>query len=209
MEISKQKLKEMYGNERVMVVPYQVLSSIEDKFSLPGQQPAWLYKKIMDNYRFIFRYDAEYDSAFQQIIPCALMANHDETQYYVAHRIHADDRFFDTYMITFGGHVSPVDNRVAMPIFSGLMRELREELNYTQLKGTRECLLGTVRDIASDHFGLVYKFQIQKKVSINEKDKLRGQWMSMDDLYKNYHKFESWSRYIIDHLYFNSKRRAS
>ena len=42
-------------------------------------------------------------------------------------------------------------------------------------------------------------------VFIKETDKLVGEWMTFQQLYDNYSKFENWSKYLIDFFLENNK----
>jgi predicted NUDIX family phosphoesterase len=85
-----------------------------------------------------------------------------------------------------------------------------EELDIEPL--TRATYMGTIRDITSstnDHFGLVFNVKAQEGlVTIKETDKLVGEWMTYQELFDNYSKFENWSKYIIDHFYETSVKNT-
>ena len=63
--------------------------------------------------------------------------------------------------------------------------------------------VGTVRDLNSstpDHLGCVLYLTVKKNARVKETDKLSGEWMTFDQLTKNYGKVESWARHILDSM---------
>lgn len=199
----KQQLINKYGNEQVYVVPYDSVSNVPDKFSKSDDNLEALKKYDLMG-KYIFRYDAEYNPAFQQLIPYVLVTNTTGTKYYVSKRIAGDQRLVKNYSIGFGGHIDVVDGSNNI-ILKGLERELHEELDIEILRDSLE-FFGYVRDLSSEtseHLGFVFtvKAKSMKAVSIREKENLVGTWMTLDELVDNYFLFENWSKYIIDYLY--------
>lgn len=195
------KLKKKYGNEKVLIVPYQSASLIRDKYS---QTKISTLAKILDDFNFVLRSDAEYNQAFVQIIPYILIANKDHTKIYVTQRIAGEERLKNSYALGAGGHINPCDLRVTKridTIYNAAMRELNEELDV-KLSNPKLKYLGTVRDLVSktnEHAGVVY-VATADKVKVKEKETLRGEWMSFSELTGKYSSFESWARLIIDQI---------
>lgn len=203
----KARLKGKYKGEQVYVIPAMDATRIPDKFTVGGNR----FLNLQHG-RFVFRYDAEYENAFQQIIPYILVFNKDRNKVYVTRRIAGEERLQDALALGCGGHINPCDAAPGLLLYNGAMRELKEELNieldpsYPELTA-----VGSIRDISSktsEHTGIVY-VTVAKHAEVNEKQKLQGMWMPLPSLMDHYGEFESWARYIIDYLYIESKKEPS
>lgn len=142
--------------------------------------------------------------AFVQIVAYTIVLDSVRKRAFVAKRISGDKRLQDSYCLGFGGHVDSQDfNNDTYPILNTAIRELREELVIKKKKLDLQ-FLGYVRDIksaTSEHLGFVYLLDTGS-VSIKEKDKLVGRWVTYDELKSSiYPRLESWSRYALDYLY--------
>lgn len=203
--IQQMRLKEKYGTEQVFVVPYKEVMDVPDLFSeVEPDNLDWAKNGI-----FVFRYDAEYNPLFQQIIPYVVLTDSKKEKFYISKRISGEERLVDLYSIGFGGHINPCDG-YCNPITNCIDRELDEEVS-AKYKEEPLSLIGTVRDMSSstnDHLGVVYLKRVSNKstIKIKEKDKLKGKWMTVHELYDNYGKFESWGKYIIDYIYRKKQR---
>lgn len=196
------RLKEKYKDEKVFVVLGATTNNIPDKFNKETDNKIWTKYDTLG--KFIYRYDAEYDSTYQQIIPYALITNKTKDKYYVSKRINGDARLIDNLSLGFGGHINPCDGSYEI-VLKALGRELNEELILEP--SSKAKYLGTVRDLTSEtkeHLGLVFVIEAEEEnVSIKEKDNLEGIWMTKQEMYDNYSKFEGWSKYILSYLYEN------
>lgn len=196
--INRKLLKEKYGDERVFVLPITKIEGIPDKFNhVKNDKDIWT--KYDNQGLYINRWEAEGDSNFQQLIPYFFVVNENYTKVFVAKRIDGDSRLVNKLSLGFGGHIDSCDgyNQV---VLKALSREMNEELDINPISKAQ--YLGTIRDITSstnDHFGLAFSIQAEEdKVFIKETDKLIGEWMSFEQLYDNYSKFENWSKFLID-----------
>ncbi|MCY7865977.1 NUDIX domain-containing protein [Bacillus spizizenii] len=197
---TRQKLKDKYKDEKVFVVPFDSVTHIPDKFS-PNNEDIKLLNKYDTKGKYILRHDAEYNPAFQQLIPYVLITDATGEKYFVSKRIAGDTRLLGKLSLGFGGHINPCDGALAV-ILAALHRELSEEVEIDMVEDSIE-FLGNVRDLTSttpDHLGFAFTVKANQ-VRIKEDDVLEGLWMSKQELIENYFGFESWSRYIIDHFY--------
>lgn len=195
--MTKTELSRRYGDEQVYVVPFQRTSHIGDRFSPSNFINFACWDQLG---RFVFRSDAEYNAALQQLITYVLIRN-GKDRYYVARRIAGDARLIESLSLGFGGHINPKDGSTNL-IYRALKRELSEELTINQQR-IQPQFLGYVRDLCSDtkdHLGFVFVVEAAE-VQIKEKQVLEGTWMTSDTLFKNYYKFENWARHIIDYLF--------
>lgn len=206
-----QMLKEKYGDEQVLVLPYTACEDIPDHYHPLGKST--IVKRANDQGKFILRADAEGNVSMLQIIPYALIRD-TEGRYFISKRIKGDERLQGSLSIGFGGHINPVDK--PFPVWNGLTRELHEELDFSSI--VQPCsisAIGTVRDVTSstpDHIGIVYEVTVDSsdadELKIRETDILSGEWMTMQQLIQNYSRFESWAQLIIAHKAIGRKEAA-
>ena len=73
----KKELQKKYQDEQVLIIPTQHLSSIGDRFTKISSTEEAIAKvdKLMLGSKYVYRYDAEYNSAFQQVIPYCVIRN--------------------------------------------------------------------------------------------------------------------------------------
>lgn len=152
--------------------------------------------------QFIYRYDAEQNPEFQQIIPYIVISNEDESKYFVSKRLDGDHRIKDKLSLGFGGHIDQCDGTTNV-VLKGLTREIEEELDIDPT--TRALYIGTIRDMTSntnDHLGLAFAVKaVEGEVFIREVDKLHGTWMTKKEMFDLYQSFEGWSKFILDYLF--------
>lgn len=210
---NKKKQEELYKNEKVFVVPFSKVRMFSDKFSIRissnANQCIKHFNKIEAGGLFISRNDAEGNMSVQQLIPYTIIFNRDMNKLYAAYRQKGDLRLNNVYSLGFGGHINPIDSygKDKSLIINAAIRELKEEVSIKTIYKLN--YLGTVRDLQSEtkeHLGFVFAITTNNRVSIKEKDKMKGSWMDIKELYDKYYKFESWSRYIIDYLFVLSKQ---
>ena len=193
--VNRTKLKQKYGQEEVLVIPTQEVAYIPDKYHTD-------YFSLKDKtVKFIFRYDAEYSLEYTQIIPYVVVTNTKGDKLYVTERLGGEERLKGSLSIGSGGHINPIDTS-KNTILTAAKRELSEELNISEQSIATIKRQGTVRDLSSptnDHLGIVYLVRTSR-VSVKEKDVLRGKWFDREQLILHYDRFESWARLFIDHL---------
>lgn len=199
-KVTINQLKRKYKNEKVFVLPANLVNA-ENKFTkMTHTQKIWTKYDGLGQY--IYRYEAEYNNAFQQVIPYLLICNNDQSEFFVSERIQGDIRLKGMLSLGFGGHIDEKDGYSNI-VFNGLVREMNEELDIIPISPYQ--FIGTIRDLSSktsEHFGLVFIVKAeQNHISIKETNKLKGKWMTKDQMYDNYEKFENWSKFILDYLF--------
>ncbi len=197
------QLRERYGSEQVFVVPTSTVMDIPDGFSKQAHTKD-IYKKFDSIGKYIYRYDAEENVSFQQIIPYVILYNPIEGTYLVYTRQSGskENRLHNQISIGFGGHIDSGDG-INEVVFKGLVRELMEEVEYQNTEGLS--FIGYVRDQSSktyDHLGLVFELPVSM-AEVKETEKYNGEWMTKEQLQENYFKFEGWAKYIIDYILHN------
>lgn len=198
--IIKKKNKDKYKDEQVLVVPFKETKNIEDKFTkLNHDKDIW---SRFDNGKYIYRYDAEEEPSFQQIIPYILIRNPLNNSYYVSKRIAGDDRL-NQKLSFWGGHINPCDGTKDV-LFKALFRELHEELDIEPIGSAK--FHGYVRGLTSptsDHLGCVFLVETTE-CAVKETDKAKGLWMTPTQLENDYFEFENWAKHIIDYIVYNN-----
>lgn len=194
------ELKAKYKDEQVYVVPSSLLTHIKDGFT-KEEHSKEIYSQFDNIGKFIFRYDAEGDSTFQQIIPYVVLFNPTTNKYYTYKRIEGsgEERLHGQLSLGFGGHIDATDGTSEV-VFKGLVRELMEEVDYNNTSAAK--FLGYVRDLQSatnDHTGLVFLLEVNF-AEVKETDKYVGEWMTAEEMEKAYFRFEDWGKHIIDYI---------
>lgn len=198
---TKARNKEKYGDEQVFVIPFPAVAGLQDKFTRV-EHTKEIWTKYDTAGKYIFRYDAEGEPAFQQLIPYILVTNSAMDKFYVSRRLSAsgEERLHGQTSMGFGGHINPCDG-VYEVLFHAMMRELHEELYIEPVSAAK--FVGHVRDMTSttnDHLGCVFIVQANDGVCIKETESHAGEWMELKQLEDRYFEFESWSKHIIDYL---------
>ena len=193
------KMNNKIYKEKVLVVPYNKLSFIEDRFTYMDNIDLERFSSLGS---FVDRNIVEGHKELQQIIAYILIFNKDMDKLYINKRIDGEKRLLNKVSIAVGGHINDTDEGLNR-IFNGAIRELHEEVELTNAEKFRS--IGFIRDIDSitnDHLGIVFAVTADD-AKIIEKESLKGQWMKINDIANYYSKLENWSKYILDYLISN------
>lgn len=193
------KMNNKIYKEKVLVVPYNKLSFIEDRFTYMDNIDLERFSSLGS---FVDRNIVEGHKELQQIIAYILIFNKDMDKLYINKRIDGEKRLLNKVSIAVGGHINDTDEGLNR-IFNGAIRELHEEVELTNAEKFRP--IGFIRDIDSitnDHLGIVFAVTADD-AKIIEKESLKGQWMKINDIANYYSKLENWSKYILDYLISN------
>ncbi|HYE78179.1 MAG TPA: hypothetical protein VEI97_09340 [bacterium] len=153
---------------------------------------------------FMDRPAAEVDESHLQIIPYVVIQREDA--FFVVERLAAqgEARLHGKVSLGIGGHLNPEDGEP--PFWSGVMRELREEVHITGYVGQTDLTpLGIIRDdstpVGRVHCGvaLLYRVPLEAEVTVAEVDKMHGGWEDPATLRDLYPRMESWSQWLFDH----------
>lgn len=148
------------------------------------------------------RWKAETDLTFKQVIPYVIVEHRPTGHIYMTTRIGGDDRLKGQHSIGLGGHMDE-DER----ILDTLYRELEEEvgLHRDDIADISLCgfLSSTMTEVDSVHLGLIYHITTNREdISCLEKDKLMGDWFTVEQLQeaRKAGHMESWSTICFDSL---------
>lgn len=207
IDVTKKELKQKYGNTKVFVIKDSLLGSPKI-FEKLYEHMVFGEELLCELGKFIFRYDAELDPTYRQIIPYCIVKFKDK--YFITQRIQGDNRLVDKFSIGIGGHVEDI-NYTKNIIQETLIRELNEELDIRsniksiELEGS---ICSNDTEVDKVHLGLVYIIELDGiNVEVKEKDILEGEWISKIDLINFNRELESWSKIVIDNLIKNKNDR--
>ena len=131
--IDRKALKKKYGDEKVFVIPVNLVEGIPDKFTKFTAKKEEIKGRYGSQGKYLDRYLVEYDESLQQVIPYFTICNKDESKFFVARRIGGDARLIDKLSLGFGGHINECDGYTSH-IFNCIKREMNEELNVKDRK---------------------------------------------------------------------------
>ena len=200
MTVEQLQLK--YGDQKVRVFHAEELNSLPspiahsfysaDHWDIPLER-SW----------GALRYQAELDPSMKQLVGYTLLRQSGSHMIYVTERIAGDERLVGMCSIGTGGHVEPGEE-----LHQAVMRELCEEVGIThddlRFYRTRGYIYDDSSEVNSVHFGIVPEVQValMADVQVQEPDKLRGRWMTVEEVkgLRNAGRLESWSEIVFDAL---------
>ena len=114
-----------------------------------------------------------------------------------------EKRLHNLFSLGIGGHISAFDIDNCNIVYSGMLRELFEEVDI-------QCVfdlsfVGIINDDSSDvnsvHTGLCYLVETcEKKCTVRETEKLRGGWIKESEITEYYDRLEAWSKIVVRSL---------
>ena len=197
------KLKEKYGDEKVLVVERASLPlTLKTKeFTYTNDR---VLSYISEASYFVPRYKAEYNPQLRQ--PISYIVIKADGKYFATKRLagSGEERLVSQISIGVGGHINPIDEESYYDIFyTSLLRELDEELTIPKLSSPTIDFVGIINDtsneVSKDHLGLLYilDFDIPvEEITVKETDKLEGIYMTLDEMGERYSTLESWSQIV-------------
>jgi len=163
-----------------------------------------LYNMILDNISSMERNIAEEDKSFKQIIPYLFIKCRDEYLIYRRTKKQTEGRLHEKLSLGIGGHINPIDNESNNNIIiSGLERELIEELGINTNDSLK--FVGFINDDSNEvgkvHLGVVFTMEIDNKIDdVVEKQKMTLDWYSINKIYTDIDKFETWSQILFRNI---------
>lgn len=200
--MTTEQLQAKYGDQQVAVFHAEELNSLPAPIA-PSFYDAEHWDIPADRVWGALRYQAELDPSMKQIVGYTLLRQSGSHMIYVTERIAGDHRLIGMCSIGTGGHIEPGEL-----VHQAVMRELQEEVGVTQddvrFYRTRGYIYDDSSEVNSVHFGIVPEVQVAllADVQVQEKDKLRGQWMTVEEIkgLRNAGRLESWSEIVFDAL---------
>ncbi len=200
-------------DREVLVQEAEVLKSVRRGDSafefIDGVDESKLIELIEKDGFFHSRYDCEEDELVLQVIPYVLGFGPNRTIFsYVRSsdiQDYGDKRLFGKHSLGLGGHI----NRLDAPNFirRGIEREVNEEEVKVVGHVTEPILLGTLyqpdKPVDRVHFGLVYGFCTDGKISQKESSIVSGKMVPIGEILSDSNLveiYEMWSKVLIPHL---------
>jgi predicted NUDIX family phosphoesterase len=196
-------------NEDVLVFPSELLDEIGRFQGYVDHKHEQYLRLVMDtNLRFLDRNLAEVDPNFKQLIPYIVLRYQNSVLTYSRSKTGGEDRLHAFRSIGFGGHINPEDDerRNSSLIYQGILRELKEEINYTPsfVPSLRGFLNDDENDVGKVHFGAVYVSFVRDLQDIDlaevEHAVTDPKWIEIAELKHKVHKYEPWSALLIKEM---------
>lgn len=200
--MTTEQLHEKYGEQQVQVFHAEELSSLPPSASHSFYSAAQ-WEIPLERTWGALRYLAETDPSMKQLVGYTLLRQAGTHMVYVTERIAGDERLVGMCSLGTGGHVEPGE-----PVHHAVLRELCEEVGIAEedlrFYLTRGYIYDDSSEVNSVHFGVVPEVQVAMScnVEVREKEKLRGQWMTVNEIrdLRRAGRLESWSEIVFDAL---------
>lgn len=197
---------------QILVVPKEKV--LENVIANNGSDPDSFYDFVNKSGLFMEREDAEKDPAYLQIIPYIIVSRNEKVFLYTRLKKGNESRLHGNLSAGIGGHVdflegSPLSNKET--IIHNTTKELHEELNITTFGDpvlynyTGHLIYDSSNDVGRVHLGMLMTCDLStKEVSVREKDKIDGEFYSLDEIRNIYSeskdRFENWTSIAFNKL---------
>lgn len=201
MSLDVEKLKEKYKDEKIYVIAKHIFDNYSDGLTV-SENDHNIYGQFDNMGTYIYRYLAEGNPDYLQLIPYVLVKKKDEDKFFITKRLAGESRLINKISLGIGGHINECDGKENI-IFKGLFRELNEEVNISD-ESYAINFIGYIKNSKSatnDHIGLAFMIEVND-CDVKETDNLEGEFVSLDvlkDLDKN-NKLEDWAKYLLNYL---------
>jgi predicted NUDIX family phosphoesterase len=172
-------------------------------------EPA-LYQQLATSGTFFPRDEVEEDPRYRQIIPYAVVTRANEV--FLVERLAAgsEARLHHRLSLGIGGHINPGVHPNARDAIEGaLVRELREELHLGAFTAAPVGLIHQTGGVSSVHTGVLYLVRTTGEVRVRETEKLRGAFVSWDEVASAYARLEGWSQAALRFLRMGETSKAN
>lgn len=202
MYVAKEGVIKMSVKENVLVIEKTILESYVSNhtFNLITKNKEEIFQVVLDNHTFLQRDLAEYDLNYKQAIPYILIQNQHQFLLLKRTKKQTEKRLHDKYSLGIGGHINPCcESEYKNVIIHGLYKELHEEISISSDHKLQ--FIGVINDETTDvskvHLGLLYVIELEDgEFEILEKDKMSGEWVTIEELEANYDNLETWSQIV-------------
>jgi len=193
------------GEKMIMVVRRESLFRGDVFQGFSKEEEIDFQKRILENFEYIKRKDAEEDTTYKQPIGYAVLVNLEEKKIFVFQRgvrdkDYAEKRLQGKWAIGVGGHIDECDNSGNdNPIKISLLREVEEEVDVKGRVGEVK-VLGYVNDdknsIGKVHFGILYLVEVKGEVFPKDNEMLKGEMMTVEEIEKIFENedVEEWAK---------------
>jgi predicted NUDIX family phosphoesterase len=194
----------MKGEKVFAIQTDKLWSYVEYKENGLIRSSADVLDEIVREGLFDYRENLENNPGFKQIIPYALISNEDSCFLFRRTAGQTEKRLHNKFSLGVGGHMNPNGETDSEYLIRELKRELFEEVildSGCEINGIE--FIGFINDdtnsVGSVHIGLLYNIHLSSAhLSINEKDKMTGEWVPKAKLSEYYDPMETWTRIAYD-----------
>jgi predicted NUDIX family phosphoesterase len=162
--------------------------------------------QVVEHGQFGKRSELEEDPSFKQLIPYAIIANHDSFYLFKRTSGQKEKRLHNKLHLGVGGHMNPGSQQESNEeyLLSELKRELFEEvklLNGCAIEDIR--FIGFINDdsipVGRMHIGLLYYIRVSNKdIVVSETEKMTAEWVDKSDLMELYEELETWTKIAVN-----------
>ena len=197
--------------EHVLVIPASFIDAIGTLHGFEPDVDRFLRPILAsDELSYRPRGAMEVDPSFKQLIPYVILEHRsasNEIQLFAYTRGGGggEKRLHAKRSIGIGGHISREDGAVGTDAYTaGMQRELEEEIQLDA--AYTETLEGLIYDPSNEvgqvHLGVVHRFVLETpNVASNEDDLAEGGFVSLDELWRERERLETWSQLALEAMY--------
>jgi predicted NUDIX family phosphoesterase len=193
-------------SEMILCVPDREVRKLEVAEPYHADPPIALSAKLLGLATFQMRARVEDDEEWRQLIP--YVVSRWEGRIMLLERLptQGEKRLHNLLSIGAGGHINPSDsmNGGRSIIENAMWRELTEELEFEgQPRSHMEGIINFRGDpVARVHLGFVYIADFSAEPRVREVDKMKGKFITLDELPSYYSRMEGWSKVLVDNIQF-------
>ncbi len=160
---------------------------------------------VENNSSYMIRSSAENNPQYKQIVSYCMIRYKDEVFVTKRTKKQTETRLHEKWSVGIGGHINNLDNTNNQNTISvGCIRELNEEISIGAMQ--KVSFFGIINDnsseVSSVHSGVCFIIELPtRKCSIKETEKMTGEWITIDQLKKDYYEnLEGWSKIFLDSI---------
>jgi len=192
--------------EMIYCVPNRevIKAGIDEPFH--PDPPGHVVAKLLGLATFQMRGAVEEDTDWRQLIPYVVSRHEGRILLLERLATQGESRLHNLLSIGAGGHINPADsmNGGRNILENGMWREMNEELEFEGKPETKQ--VGIINfhgdPVARVHLGFTYIAEFTVEPRIREVEKMKGKFITPDELPSYYSRMEGWSRVLIDNHVF-------
>lgn len=156
--------------------------------------------------RFLPRAAAELDPEHKQLIPYIVLRCRDQVFTYTRGKKGGESRLHALRSLGIGGHINPIDGVLDSAYFTGMQRELIEEVDLGMIPDREAIrLVGFINDdtlaVGRVHLGVVHVLDLPApRVQSREEQLDEAGWVSLQEAWEERVKYETWSQFLLENL---------
>ncbi|NVP17649.1 NUDIX domain-containing protein [Candidatus Gracilibacteria bacterium] len=206
-----QIVKDKMAREIMVVRNDKIFSDIVRKSKFYNNDESNFEKKILDNYEYMVRGNAEINFEYKQPIPYGIVLN-ENNQVFVYKRGGSgsnagEHRLHSKIAIGVGGHIEKEDENLSNPISESLIREVEEELNIKENDILSVEAIGYINnetdEVSKVHIGVAYIIKIHNSnFELLDGELDNGEFLSIEKLQEmidsGKYDVEAWTKIVFE-----------